>query len=105
MTQQRKETLLPADDAPGDKELTFKYRSGCTLIIDPEEGRITYSISKTPTSDNRLRRQRRFFEEGVADEEELAVERFGLQSKYRSSRARLEPLAGLHAESEMRGGY
>lgn len=55
-----------ADIDNGSKKLPqtergdFTFRGGCTLLIDPAEGRVRYAINKHILSDNRLNRQRDF---------------------------------------------
>jgi hypothetical protein len=54
MTQKRIEPIDP-DCPDGD---TFKFRGGCTLIVDLERSQARYAVIKRITSEGRLRRQR-----------------------------------------------
>lgn len=47
---------VPDDEPDGD----FKFRGGCTLLIDPDTYRVRYAITKHILSEGRLRRQREF---------------------------------------------
>jgi hypothetical protein len=58
--------------------LGFKFRGGCTLIIDPDTGRISYAISKNLLSDARQARVRRFLQEQLDHFGPDAIYRFPL---------------------------
>ena len=47
---------IPAGSRPAD----FPYRGGCTLLIDPKEGRIRYCIQKSIRDRDRLEHERQF---------------------------------------------
>ncbi|MFP5287481.1 MAG: hypothetical protein ACLGI9_17215 [Thermoanaerobaculia bacterium] len=53
---------LPADSPRFWKDFQpdFKFRGGCTLLIDSESGDVRYCILKNITSDSRLARQQEF---------------------------------------------
>jgi hypothetical protein len=59
-------------------KLGFKFRGGCTLIIDPDTGKISYAISKNLLSDARQARVRRFLKEQVNHFGPDAIDRFPL---------------------------
>jgi hypothetical protein len=84
--------------------LRFKYRGGCTLIIDPEDGRVEYAISKCLTSERRKGRHAAFMSEQVANSEQDAVTKFGLTKKAASERLQMEPLAFIHSHADEVGG-
>jgi len=90
-------------DARGDK-LSFKYRGGCTLIIDPEDGRVEYAISKCLSSKRRRKRQQAFLRAQVENAEQDAVTRFGLTGKAAGERLRMEPFALAHTNDPSLGG-
>jgi Tetratricopeptide Repeats-Sensor len=55
----------------------FKFRGGCTLLIDPSSGRIRYAINKHILSDNRLGRQRAFLTDSDHGDRSLRATYFG----------------------------
>ncbi len=83
ITQQRFEPIDPNDNVqidprhPGDLDLNrvFKYRGGCTMIIDLETRKPRYVIAKSINSENRLKRQREFI--GAPAEQSLYATYFG----------------------------
>ncbi|MCP5446301.1 MAG: hypothetical protein H6964_04790 [Chromatiaceae bacterium] len=115
LTQWREENLINAhgeqvvDSIHGG--LTFKYRSGCTLIIDPELGMVEYAISKSLESEARKRRQMNFLCAQVAQFGHLAVERLKLKANLRPvgrrdmSAEAFEPLAMIHHGASADGEY
>ncbi len=48
------------DVADDEEDGDFKYRGGCTLLIDPNTCQVRYAINKHILSNGRLRRQRAF---------------------------------------------
>ena len=60
--KQAKAEKLPADSPRWWKDFQpdFKFRGGCTLLIDSETGNVRYCILKNITSETRLARQREF---------------------------------------------
>lgn len=75
------------DDAPdGD----FKFRGGCTLLIDPATYRVRYAITKHILSEGRLRRQRAY---ASGESPALRATYFGDPGRDQSAR---EPFAMLH---------
>jgi hypothetical protein len=107
---QRKECpLLDAqgdqlEDPSGDK-LSFVYRGGCTLIIDPETGRVNYSIGKNLCSESRKARQMEFLRNQIAEHGTAAIVRFGLTEELRQSQRSLEPFALAHSHQTEEGTY
>lgn len=67
------------------KSQSFKFRGGCTLIIDPETAVIRYVIKKDVEDQERLRRQRAYRSGGSA---------LGLHSTYESCHALREDEIG-----------
>jgi hypothetical protein len=65
MTQKRVE---PVDPTQPNGE-TFKFRGGCTLIVDLERSEARYTVLKRITSESRLQRQRNFL--GLPTEQSL----------------------------------
>lgn len=75
-------------------------RGGCTLLIDPQSGRVEYSIIKRIGSDIRSGNQLRFWQDRLTQEGWLALDRYPLRCEsYEPLRAR-EPLAALHAPAD-----
>jgi hypothetical protein len=67
------------DGRPDDENLTFRFRGGCTLLIDPESGTLRYAISKSLLSDARKARQARFLREELDRLGSEAIERYRLK--------------------------
>lgn len=88
-----------------DGPLSFKYRGGTTLIIDPDQGIIEYSISKSLHSKRRALRHATFLRDQVAQSGHAAVSNLGLTPERYSQRDRLEPLASLHNIGESEGCF
>jgi hypothetical protein len=85
------------DARPGgwkDRERDFKYRTGCTLLIDPEEMQIRRVI-RTPgtvANDDELDRMRRYLLDGLAPPNAFA----GVAERFSQS---AEPFAFLHSHA------
>jgi hypothetical protein len=77
---------VPGDEPDGD----FKFRGGCTLLIDPATYRVRYAITKHILSDGRLRRQRGYYS---GESPALRATYFGDPGRDQASR---EPFAMLH---------
>jgi hypothetical protein len=90
---------------PDGKPLTFWFRGGSTLIVDPEAATITYSVAKNITSDRRKARQMAFLRDQVAQEGTMAIARFGLTDTMRERQRRLEPFALAHRGGDESGTY
>lgn len=82
---------------PDGKPLTFPYRGGSTMIIDPEAGTVSYSVSKNLLSEQRLRRQMEFLRKQIAEHGTSAINRFGLSVAARADQRNLEPFALAHS--------
>lgn len=89
---------VPAGDGIG-KGLTFRFRSGCTLLIDPVSGEVRYSIVKRLGSTGRLKRQREFLKQRLAREGRWARARYGVMNARErdlANRVRQEPFRVMH---------
>lgn len=84
LTQRIPQWFDPEREGPAD----FYFRGGCTLLVDAETGRVSYSIDK-PLTDARRERQRRYHREEGG--ESLAATYFG-----GLAHEHLEPFAMLH---------
>lgn len=93
--------MLDSDDQP----LSFVYRGGSTLIIDPEKGRVRYSIGKNLQSRRRLERHMEFLRSQISERGSNAIARFGLSEAARSQQAGLEPFAMAHSHNHLEGTY
>ncbi len=82
----------PVRDADG-KPANYRFRGGCTLLIDPEAGRIRYAIAKRITSEGRREKIEQFLRDRVAGLGDAAFDQFRLRP---SDGRLLEPLAILH---------
>jgi hypothetical protein len=110
---QKKELTLLADPAdkssvmrdPFGKELTFVFRGGSTLIVDPEAASITYSVAKNISSERRQARHMAFLRHQLASEGSMAIARYGLTGSARAALRRLEPFALVHTRSSDAGTY
>ena len=88
ITQSRLGAVNPKEQKALDKGRrisgeTFKFRGGCTLILDVETGRVRYCICKYIDSNGRLDRERKF----RTDPEEV-----GLAETYFSQNGKAEPV-------------
>jgi hypothetical protein len=80
--------------ASAHPERDFKYRSGCTLLIDPEKMQIRRVI-RTPgtvADDNELERMRRYLLDGLAPPNAF----MGVAERFKES---TEPFAFLHSHA------
>jgi hypothetical protein len=91
--------------APNNEPLSFWFRGGSTLIVDPEVGAVTYSIGKNILSEGRKGRQMQFLRDQLAQQGTSAIARFGLTDDMRSRQRRLEPFALAHAAPNNAGTY
>ena len=80
--QQKAEALAPGKQPPAD----FKFRGGCTLLVDMTTRKVRYVVSKDIRSRHRMERQRSYLFEG--DEISLGATYFARGSD--------EPFAFLH---------
>lgn len=96
ITQQKRVRLASGGDF-GDR-LSFRFRSGCTLLIDPVSGEVRYTVVKRLNSEGRLARQREFLAGRIQSEGLTARAVYGVRSSGDSSRTlgRQEPLRMVH---------
>jgi hypothetical protein len=110
LTQRRICTLMEPDGATpivdsDENPLTFVYRGGSTLIIDPETGHVRYSIGKNLQSQRRLERHMEFLRSQITERGASAITRFDLSEAVRSQRPVLEPFALAHSHNHEEGTY
>ncbi len=112
LTQRIRENILadPSDlnsamKAPNGEPLTFWFRGGTSLIIDPEAGAVTYSVSKSLLSKNRKMRQMAFLRDQIAQTGTAAIARFGLTEPMLPGQRSLEPFALAHTREDKEGTY
>jgi hypothetical protein len=110
---QSKMVAVQVDDRP----MQFKMRGGCTLLIDPDDLRMSYAVCKRlPTAEDvqgrssaRLERQIKYFRDQLRENRQLALRRFGLNvgmhelGRQRSAIA--EPFAVVHRHNHDEAGY
>jgi hypothetical protein len=113
LAQRVKLPLLADPDNPksvmktpdGKTDLSFWFRGGATLIVDPEAAQIRYSVAKNVTGARRRRRHMAFLRDQVANLGTEAIVRFGLTDEtHRQLRTR-EPFAFTHRASDDAGKY
>ena len=90
---------------PDGNPLTFLFRGGSTLIVDPEAAAITYSVAKNITSKRRRARHMAFVRDQIAHQGTAAIARFGLTGETRVKQRLLEPFALAHTETDDAGTY
>jgi hypothetical protein len=90
---------------PDGEALTFVFRGGCTLIVDPEAASVTYSVAKNIASARRQARHMTFLRDEIAREGSMAIARFGLTEKAHVQLRKLEPFALAHERSDTAGTY
>jgi hypothetical protein len=95
---------LPMVD-PGGRPLTFVFRGGSTLIVDPEAASITYSVAKNIKGERRQARHMAFLRDQIERRGTMAITRFGLTDGARDLMPKLEPFALAHTVSEDAGTY
>jgi hypothetical protein len=112
MLTQRQRYELPSEEdenqpvrSDNGDPLTFKYRGGCTLIIDPDAGCVRYAISKSPRSETRRARHAAFLREQLQRQGAAAVSRFGLNRSGEERQRHQEPFALVHGSDVSEGGY
>lgn len=102
LTQRHMMTLRDGDKKtvrePDGEPATYRFRGGCTLLIDPELGGIRYAITKSINSPGRHKRTEQFLCERVADLGAAAFDQFRLRSQNGQPS---EPLAILHRTCDM----
>jgi hypothetical protein len=77
MLTQRVKATLQLDDE-GDDSLSYRFRGGATLLIDPESGHVRYCITKRIHSQDRRRRQEQYLRARIEAEGLDARGRYGL---------------------------
>jgi len=100
ITQRSIETL---PDAPGQEPLQYRFRSGCTLLIDPVYGHVEYCIVKRINSQGRKQRQEAFLRQRLRREGVSARARYGLWSPHErdaAHRVPQEPFRMVHRGDE-----
>lgn len=88
--------------------LQYKFRGGCTLLIDPEEGRVRHSIGKSLLSERRRSAHEAFLLERLAMLGVDAIERYSLRPAQENEvidgkvrpRPRPEPFAITHRHED-----
>jgi hypothetical protein len=101
--RKRADLLSDPDDpasvlkSPNGQPLSFWFRGGSTLIVDPEAGTVTYSVAKNILSPGRKRRHMAFLREQLAQLGTAAITRFGLTEEARPVQRRQEPFALVHS--------
>jgi hypothetical protein len=86
----------------GDSGLTYRFRGGCTLLIDPNSGDVRYAVVKRINSTNRKRRQEQFLRTRLQREGLVARARYGLINEFErsaASRIQQEPFRLVHRYS------
>jgi hypothetical protein len=103
--------LMDADDpttvmkGPDNNDLSFWFRGGSTLIVDPEAAAITYSVAKNIDSKRRRARHMAFLREQIAQQGTSAIARFGLTDDTQLQLRTQEPFALAHTRSNGAGTY
>lgn len=112
LTQRIRTTLLsdPSDPdsvmyAPTGEPLSFWFRGGATVIVDPEEGTLTYAVSKNILNEGRKGRQMAFLRSQLFEQGGAAIDRFGLTVSVLNERRQREPFAFAHAHAHERETY
>ncbi len=110
LTQRMRSELLDEEGtpmhAPDGTPLQFWQRGGCTLIIDPEIGGVTYAVGKAAlTSEFRKQNQMAFLRTQVAQYGSGAIVRLGLTEHAMQVQYQLEPFALAHAGGEDKETY
>ena len=90
---------------PDGTPLTFWFRGGATLIVDPEAAEVTYSVAKNIAGERRRARHMAFLRDQIAQQGTAAIARFGLTAGTSLQLRTLEPFALAHRESADSGTY
>ncbi|MEX2176616.1 MAG: hypothetical protein WD872_19780 [Pirellulaceae bacterium] len=75
---QRSIERLPVDDDGIGGSLGYRFRAGCTLLIDPTSGQVRYAIVKRLRSAARKQRQEEFLSRQLLREGRSARARYGI---------------------------
>jgi hypothetical protein len=111
MLTQKRNVKLPAEkdkeqpSAFGEAPLSYPFRGGSTIIIDPEHGCIRYAISKNLRSQSRPARQEAFLRDQIHRHGSAAVVQFGLTPAAAALHRHQEPFAFVHGQDISAGGY
>jgi hypothetical protein len=124
LAQKKRAPLLedPSDPksvmkGPDGEELSFEFRGGSTLIVNPDAPEIRYSVAKNIASTRRRVRHMAFLRDQIARQGTAAIVRFKLIEKTRGAEReftgsrrykelqKLEPFAVAHTGSNDAGTY
>lgn len=116
LTQSKTVHLLDESGQPmyeAGEPLRMRVRGGCTLLIDPESGCISYSITKRVPSkeqfaqkhSQRIHRQMAFVRDELASDRIAAINRFRLNGNAVKSGNVAEPFAVVHRHESDQAGY
>ncbi len=111
MLTQRRKVDLPVEQGSqqpahrGQEPLSYNFRGGSTIIIDPDRGLIRYAIAKNLRSQSRPARQEAFLRGQLRRHGSAAVVQFGLTPQAAAQHRRQEPFAFLHGQDISEGGY
>jgi hypothetical protein len=98
ITQQRDERLAGGDGI--GEGFSYRFRAGCTLLIDPIGGEVRYCIVKRMSSTGRRGRQEAFLRRSLRGEGPDARARFGVmfgeERRHAGRRVRQEPFRLMH---------
>jgi hypothetical protein len=89
------------EDAESGETLHYRFRSGCTLLIDPVMGWVNYCIVKRSNSEGRKERQQAFLRTRLAEDGIEARARYGMWSNEEqdaSQRVPQEPFRFVHRD-------
>lgn len=79
-TPAKRKRVPPVLNSKGDP-LQYKFRGGCTLLIDPERGSVRYAISKNLQGPRRRNAHEEYLRGRIASLGEAAIERYRLRSE------------------------
>ncbi len=100
ITQRKIRTLGQGNDKQDDEDwgpLEYKFRGGCTLLIDPVTADVSYAITKNIDMETRLERQEEYLRERLRLEGLDALARNYLwRQGEKEDRTRQEPFRFLH---------
>jgi len=97
----------------GNDAINYKFRGGCTLLIDPEQGIVRYAIGKNLLSERRRNAHEAFLNNRLDSLGAEAIDRYGLrigehygniEDKKKPSTT-IEPFALVHRHQEIGDEY
>ncbi len=102
--------VVKAKNGKDKNPLRYKFRGGCTLLIDPEQGTVRYAIGKSLLSKRRRSGQEAFLHDRLNLMGADAIDRFGLRFKksktdLKKERNNVEPFALAHRHEEIGDEY